>query len=234
MVACTSFGSSDLGSDAGPTPSDAGVAPTNASDGSANLGDAAAEAGEAGAPPFLTVFVSSKTHIGQFAPIPGGSALTGFSGADAFCKSLADSASSPRLHGLSWVAWLSTSLVQNGDARARLPRTASGSFLFEYRLSDGATLVFPKGSDLATMAPQSPIGLDETGKTLTDALVWTGTLDNGTVRASTECGGWNAQNPANVNGVLGHSGRTTAWSADGNLGAEACSNVHNVYCFQVP
>jgi hypothetical protein len=223
LVACTSFGTGD-------SAADASVSAADASDSAANVSDA----GEAGAPAFLSVFVSSGTHIGQFPPLEGGSALTGFSGADAFCKSTADSSSIARLHGLNWVAWLSTSLGTNGDARSRLPRTESGSFVYEYRLTDGATPVFAKGSNVATTAPQNPIGLDENGKTLTDALVWTGTLDDGTVRASTECGGWNAKNPVMVTGVLGHSGRVKAWSADGNLPSDPCSTAHNVYCFQVP
>jgi hypothetical protein len=182
------------------------------------------------------VFVSSKTHIGQFPPIAGGSALTGFSGADAFCKDSADASAVSTIHGLAWVAWLSTSLAAKGDVRDRLPRAAAGDFLYEYRLTDGVTVVFPNGFNLdATNAlPQNPIGLDENGKVLGDALVWTGTLSNGTTRASTDCGGWNATDPSKVTGVLGHSGILATWSADGNLGADPCSSLHNVYCFQVP
>jgi hypothetical protein len=231
-MACSSFGSSDTTATVdGGSGGNGGTADSGTSEAGAE-GDATAPA-----PAFLSVFVSSATHVGQFPPgDAGGSALTGFSGANAFCKAAADSSTIASIHGLTWVAWLSTSLAAKGDVRDRLPRTPTGEFLYEYRLTDGVTEVFPRGFNLdATNAsPLNPIALDENGKVLGNALVWTGTLPNGTTRASTDCGGWNAQDPSKFTGVLGNSGILATWSADGNRAPDPCSSAHNVYCFQVP
>jgi hypothetical protein len=155
-VACSSFSGSDVAP--APTTADGG------NEGGNGGTDSGSSDATAPAPAFLSVFVSSKTHNGQFPPATGGSALTGFSGADSFCKTVAEGSTVSSIHGLKWVAWLSTTLGTKGNARDRVPTSSSGDFLYEYRLTDGVTQVFPKGFnfDSSDAGPQSPQNLRRT------------------------------------------------------------------------
>lgn len=206
-----------------------------------DVADTAPEA----APPARTwryAFVSSQEHVGQFPPPPGASAANGLAGAAAFCKQLGDASVFPVLHGLKWVAWLSVSGQK--EAWRQLPReNGTTTLAVEYRLRDDVTVVFPKGLlfeattvDGGTVLPRplSSIVLDDRLTTArTNLAVWTGTTADMFAHPA-HCDDWNGDLDAGPSGLLGSTSNVAVWSQSGDLGAEVCTNLHNVYCFEVP
>lgn len=191
---------------------------------------------------FLYVFVSSAAHIGQFAPPVGGSAVNGFDGANAFCKGLADASPFEQLRSLKWVAWLAAGAQK--EPWRRLPVAANTPVLSKaYHLRDGAE-VFPRGFRFETTlddagatvraVPKAGIVLDDQAAVSRANLsVWTGTSVEMATHPS-NCGGWNADLDAGMYGLLGTTSDLASWSHSSNLGAPLCTEVHHVYCFEVP
>jgi hypothetical protein len=205
---------------------------------------------------YLLVFVTSTKHVGQFPPADGGTLLNGLSGADEFCRSLADALGSACVvRGRRWAAWLSWRADGTGDARSRLGLRAAAkadagdggddsgdagpatTLASEYRLVDGVTRVFPAGFDFAASGatPENPIQVDErlrvvSTATLADA-VWTGTRNDGTASGSTSiCGGWNPSAPDAEVGTVGLQNETARWSTANTLN---CNAEQRIYCFEV-
>lgn len=192
---------------------------------------------------FLYVFVSSAEHIGQFPPPVGGSAVNGFDGANAFCKSLADVSTFDQLRSLKWVAWLAADGQK--EPWRRLPvKTGTRILATPYRLRDG-TEVFPKGFLFETTTddaglvvravPEVAIVLDEqTAPSHTNLSVWTGTTREMQTHPA-NCRGWNADvDGGGFGGLLGSTSNTAFWAASGDLGAPPCTEMHHLYCFEVP
>lgn len=200
--------------------------------------DSGASDADATAPSFGLVFLTSTPHVGQFPPVDGGSALDGLSGADDFCRSLADKSSEPAVRGRMWTAYLSWKADQSGAARLRLPLEANGNFRYRYVLVDQITEVFPKGFNFDVVVdggaslPTNPIAMTENKQVFASKTVWTGTLNNGQPVNTTQCGGWNLADPSLGSGGLGNSNVLTVWSYSGDLGSAPCNQSHHLYCFE--
>lgn len=234
-----------VGTDVPTTPApDAGATDAGNPGPDAALADSGAPDG--GKAPFLYVFVTANTHIGQFPPPEGGPSPNGYRGADAFCKDSAEGGD-PVLRGRKWVAWLTAGT--GAEAWRRLPRAATGErdLAFEYRLRDGQTVVFPKGFYLGGQpasdagpgfpVPLHAIDLDESHPGSLRYTVWTGTEGAGLGAHPANCGGWNAGVlSANDVGLVGTTltPPTVKWTHDGDVGALACTIPQSLYCFEVP
>jgi len=237
FLACSSFETAnDTTADAS---SEASSNETPPAEDRATASDARVDA--AAALGFGLVFITSQAHSAKFEPAPGGSVLDGRSGADEFCRSLADGSTSTTLaKNRRWIAWLSWTTDGKGDARSRLRFDPAGKLVDAYRLVDGVTEIFPAGyafssaSDRGGDQPVARIGVDETGVVPPTRTVWTGTLDDGTFAYAGTCGGWNLAAPSPGDyGRLGNSGLLVGWSSSSNDGNGLCmSESHPIYCFE--
>lgn len=152
------------------------------------------------------VFVTSETFTGN---------LGGLAGADNTCTSAAAAAD---LSG-GWTAWLSDAM---DDARDRIPDV-------RYERLDG-TVVANDKDDLTDGIIAAPINVDETGATVGQSEVWTGTNEEGTVDGF-HCGTWTRETEM----ATARWGTTTetnsSWTSDGE---DVCATERRLYCFFSP
>ncbi len=162
----------------------------------------------ASCPPIKRVFVTTSRYSGN---------LGGLSGADTLCQAHADGASGGALGG-TWVAWLSTGVV---NAKDRITQA-------EYRLIDRVTVVAVGKADLLDGSLLHAIDMDENGA-IPDVPNWvhTGTIANGTARGR-DCSGWtDGDAQPTWLGLCNYSDAAwTDWSGG------ACSNSSHLYCFE--
>jgi hypothetical protein len=208
------------------SPTDADGSPTNPPDAST---DAAADATPdvASEPPSCTpgcgvhsvcvqgtctaanrVFVSSASFSAN---------LGGHAGADAKCLTAATAANL----GGAWKAWVSDS---SSSPSARFTQSSLG-----YRLLDGS-LVAASWASLTSGTLGNGIDLDETGKPVTNAEVWTGTGTNGSLYGAAGCN--NFTTTANTDPFVeeGVTGQTTyKWT---EVYEQYCDRNAHLYCFE--
>jgi hypothetical protein len=140
-------------------------------------------------------FVTSTGGTGIFGQWSGAGGNTGLAAGDAICVARATAADLPDPQ--SFVAWLSDS---NNDAYCRVHglsgkksancgQTVLPTGAGPWRRTDGVPFLgaLTGGSPMATV--YSPLARDEFTNTLTDAMLFTGTLADGTASARL-CGDW--------------------------------------------
>jgi len=156
------------------------------------------------------LFVTSLEHNGVF--VGFGGMTKGLDGADAFCASVAGSASL----GGKWKAWLSDSTT---DAISRLDDVGPWVLL-------NGIKAFESKSSLASL-PLVPLEVDEKGTStkLSRSGVWTGTKTGGTHTATT-CGDWSQQSDS---GQAGETATTVAWTLSV---ISQCDNTYRLYCLE--
>lgn len=169
------------------------------------------------------VFVSSETRDGTLAADGGPS---GRPSADAWCKTLAEKGL-PVIHGLTWVAWLST-MAGPSNAASRI--ADAGVVRAEYRLLN-ETVVFPTSFTFDAGLPSSPIQLDEHGQNPAPRVVWTGSDRDGHVSSNT-CFDWTSA-ATTVSSTIGTSTDINGWTVNPTV-TQTCENLAHVYCFEAP
>lgn len=152
------------------------------------------------------VFVTSEKTTGD---------MNGLMKGDQMCMA---AAASETLGG-TWVAWLS---IQNGpNAISRISHNGP------WYLVDKSTMAVASRTQLNSNGITHAIDKDETGATVANESVWTGT--RGGNFFNNDCNGWNVSTP--ITG--GTTGRTntngTGWTAQT---AVACASQLRIYCFE--
>lgn len=159
---------------------------------------------------FMIAFVSSVSY--------SGSGMVGAIGGDAKCMQLAKA--QPALKGRTFVAWLSTGMM---DAEGRIGFTDR-----KYLLTDMKTKVADDTVDLLDGSLDAAIRLTEAKADIGSGVAWTGTTPSG-LAAADHCSGWS------VDGVLGAVGDRTAtdggWTQNGT---SMCNLMRPIYCIQKP
>ncbi len=160
---------------------------------------------------YRRVFVTSQ----NFGGIIGDG---GLAGADARCQAAATGGAAL---GGSWKAWLSDSTT---TAASRL-----GHATVPYKLINGTTIA-NNWTDLTDGSLVSKINIDEFGKEVPSADVWTGTAGDG-LYAGSSCNNWTSRD-SSVTGMIGNVSavRSVAWTRSGP--GSACSNSGKLYCFE--
>ncbi|RMD59602.1 hypothetical protein D6821_00850 [Candidatus Parcubacteria bacterium] len=167
----------------------------------------------------LKVFVTSRAYSGDFG---------GLEEADKICTQLANRAG---LCG-QYRAWLST---YQESARDRLFHS-----LRPFARIDGQ-IIADNWTELTSGKLKNPINVDENGRTVERAKVWTGTNAAGynhnrptpaTRKSLENCQNWTTQD---AKGVVGSTFYTKEWWTDltqANFGAMSCSAKNRLYCIQ--
>jgi cysteine-rich repeat protein len=142
---------------------------------------------------------------------------------DGKCKTLA--AANLVLANRTFVAWVSTT---KEHAKDRI-----GSSSVPYRLTDGVTVVANDTQDLLDGALAAAIQRDEKNNPVASSLVWTGTLEDGTL-APVNCVDWTLI--LNNTGVLGDAKMKDAkWTNSPFRGTVMdCFNQRHIYCVEKP
>jgi hypothetical protein len=161
------------------------------------------------------VFVTS----GEF---PG--ALSNVTGADGKCNTAATAAGThPAVHNRTFVAWLSTT-----------SKTAAGTLAHSalpYTLPTGELVAISWDALTSSNPLNHAIDVDENGKKLTGAPVWTGTARDGTA-TNLHCNNW-FDAASNGRGTTGRSGETSEkWTQVDQAGA-ACNVPAHLYCIEL-
>jgi hypothetical protein len=174
-------------------------------------------------PPPKRVFVTSKKYTGDLkaaglVATNGGPISTGLEGGDALCQTAATDAGL----GGTWKAWLSDSTT---DATNRIVDVGPWYLV-------GGPLLFAN-KFVFTAPPAAPINRDEHGTYIpAGALVWTGTLADGT-KATQVCAGWTSASigtPGELGCPYGTSmTNNNSWGACGGSG---CDSMYPIYCFE--
>ncbi|MDB5218048.1 MAG: 5-nucleotidase [Myxococcaceae bacterium] len=160
------------------------------------------------------VFVTSALYAGEDI----GAAI----GADGRCNSDGSlNGVHPALAGRTWQSWISDD-VANTTASARLTHGTMA-----YRLADG-TLIANDWAQLTSGSLAHAIDLDETGKTVGQDYVWTGTQAFGQATTQT-CTNWSINGLTNRGSVGLASASDSSWT---NAGAVFCGDGHRLYCFE--
>ncbi len=151
------------------------------------------------------IFITSTTHTGN---------LGGLAGADNICMARAREAGLPG----TWRALLSTTGM---NARDRIHYNWA-----RLETMDGRVIALSK-DDLWKGSIRAPIKTTETGATLAGAMVWTGTLADGTHLGS--CENWTMGEDRGF-GLSGKTNRTDdRWIE--NIGT-GCAPGHHLYCVE--
>ena len=156
------------------------------------------------------VFVTSTTYNGN---------LGGLSGADAKCRTAANSSSSIVENG-TYLAWISDG---SGSPSTRFTQSPG-----PYALPDG-TIIAANYSDLTDGALAASIDQTEAGDTLPHSEVWTNTRTNGRLLSiSLNCGAWRFfGSQRGGNGFTSIAG--PGWTAGSR---RVCSQSLRLYCVQ--
>ena len=145
--------------------------------------------------------------------------LGGLSGADAYCKGAGKA-------GKDYVAWLSA-----GGESAR-SRVGSEGYKGWYERVDGA-LVARGLEGLCSGGLTSAVVIDETGKAVNSAGVWTNTTPDGQTKGTDDCGGWTSDSDE----LQGHLGLAkpdvvdSRWTDNNESGK--CNGGQRLYCVEV-
>ncbi len=160
-----------------------------------------------------TVFVTKASFKGN---------LGGLTGADAKCQAEADDPASAVPSG-TYLAWLS----DGTDS----PETRFTKSSRPYMLPGGAKIA-EDFTDLTSGSILHVLDIDPAGESLGLPSYWTGTNPDGTTaQFFLTCDGWTADPVANFIGMAGTSRRGSSLWSSGDP-ASACSQPHNVVCFQ--
>lgn len=223
ITSCASFAASpsdpavtaDASAESHDGSSDAGGTDTTAKDASVEADADAARApcrGEAACRRY--VFVTSDLYAGED--------IGGSIGADGRCTNRAAVPGTLAvLAGRVWQAWIS----DDGANLAASARLTNGTM--PYRLADG-TLIANSWTQLTSGALLHAIDMDETGKTIGNDFVWTGTQAFGQVTL-TNCTNWSINGTDNRGSVGRANAKDGTWT---NSGAVSCGNGHRLYCFE--
>lgn len=153
------------------------------------------------------VFVTSSTYNGN---------LGGLAGADAKCQAAADTA---KIGGTTWKAWIS-----DGTASAA---TRLNQFNGPYYLVNGRKIA-NNWSDLTNGGLNLSIDISETGSTVSNAEVWTGSYYNGGYSGAS-CTNWTSSSWS----ILGNTGLNSAvnsvWT---NYRQNWCGYSMRLYCIE--
>ena len=118
-----------------------------------------------------------------------------------------------------WVAWLSTPSRSVKDKIRDL----------KYVLMNNSTVIAYNKTDLIDGKLGSPINMDESQNIVNDAVVWTGTSQNG-IGTSSNCSNWTSSNQS-LKATYGLSSSTDSTWTSKDL--KTCDNKARLYCFEV-